>query len=51
MRPPVEEMTKAFEREHDVKVVAAYAGSEVLLSRLKPAKLGVFKFRRHVFPL
>jgi molybdate transport system substrate-binding protein len=40
IRPPVEEMTKAFEREHGVKIVTDYAGSEVLLSRLKLARKG-----------
>ncbi|UCE48179.1 MAG: substrate-binding domain-containing protein, partial [Phycisphaerales bacterium] len=40
IRPPVEEMIAAFEREHGVKVVADYAGSEVLLSKLKLARKG-----------
>jgi len=40
IRPPVEEMIDAFEREHGVKVVGDYAGSEVLLSKLKLARKG-----------
>jgi len=40
IRPPVEEMTKAFEREHGIKIRTDYAGSEVLLSRLKLARKG-----------
>lgn len=40
IRPPVEEMTEAFEREHGVKIVTDYAGSEVLLSKLKLARKG-----------
>ena len=40
IRPPVEEMTRAFEREYGVKIVTDYQGSEVLLSRLKLAQTG-----------
>lgn len=40
IRPPVEEMIEAFEREHGVKIVGDYAGSEVLLSKLKLARKG-----------
>ncbi|UCF15851.1 MAG: molybdate ABC transporter substrate-binding protein [Phycisphaerales bacterium] len=40
IRPPVEEVIGAFEREHGVKVVVDYAGSEVLLSKLKLARKG-----------
>jgi molybdate transport system substrate-binding protein len=40
IRPPVEQMAEAFGREHGVKVVGDYAGSEVLLSKLKLARKG-----------
>lgn len=40
IRPPVEEMIEAFERKHGVKIVADYAGSEVLLSKLKLVRKG-----------
>jgi len=40
IRPPVEQMAETFEREHGVKIVIDYAGSEVLLSKIKLAKQG-----------
>lgn len=40
IRPPVEEMAEAFEREHGAKVVVDYAGSEVLLSKIKLVRKG-----------
>jgi molybdate transport system substrate-binding protein len=35
IRPPVAEVAELFEQEHDVTVQCDYAGSEVLLSRIK----------------
>jgi len=40
IRPPVQEIAEAFESEHGVKVVTDYAGSEVLLSKIKLARRG-----------
>jgi len=40
IRPPVQEIAEAFEREHGVKVITDYAGSEVLLSKIKLARKG-----------
>jgi molybdate transport system substrate-binding protein len=40
IRPPVAQMAEAFGREHGVKVTVDYAGSEVLLSKLKLAHKG-----------
>jgi len=40
IRPPVQEIAEAFEREHGVRVVTDYAGSEVLLSKIKLARRG-----------
>ena len=40
IRPPVEQMVEAFRREHGVKIVTDYAGSEVLLSKMKLARRG-----------
>jgi molybdate transport system substrate-binding protein len=40
IRPPVAELTETFEREHGVKIVTDYAGSEVLLSKIKLARQG-----------
>jgi len=40
IRPPVQQIVEAFEAEHGVKIVADYAGSEVLLSKIKLAKRG-----------
>ena len=35
IRPPVEELVKQFEKEHGVTIKVDYAGSEVLLGRIK----------------
>jgi molybdate transport system substrate-binding protein len=40
IRPPAAELAEAFEREHKVKVVTDYAGSEVLLSKIKLVQQG-----------
>ena len=40
IRPPVQQIAKAFEREHGVKIVTDYAGSEVLISKIKLARQG-----------
>ncbi len=40
IRPPVEDLTEAFEGEYGVKIRTDYAGSEVLLSKLKLARKG-----------
>lgn len=40
IRPPVAELAEAFGKANGIKVVTDYAGSEVLLSRLKLAKRG-----------
>jgi molybdate transport system substrate-binding protein len=40
IRPPVQQIVKEFQREHGVKVVTDYAGSEVLLSKIKLARQG-----------
>jgi molybdate transport system substrate-binding protein len=40
IRPPVQQMVETFEREHGVKIVTDYAGSEVLLSKIKLARRG-----------
>ena len=40
IRPPVEQMVEAFGREHGVKIVTDYAGSEVLISKIKLARKG-----------
>ena len=40
IRPPVAQMAEAFERQHGVKIVTDYAGSEVLLSKIKLARKG-----------
>ena len=40
IRPPVQEIVEAFEREHGVKVITDYAGSEVLLSKIKLTRKG-----------
>ncbi len=40
IRPPVAQMAEAFEREYGVKVAVDYAGSEVLLSKIKLAHKG-----------
>ncbi len=40
IRPPVQQIAEVFEREHGVKVVTDYAGSEVLISKIKLARRG-----------
>jgi molybdate transport system substrate-binding protein len=40
IRPPVQQMAEAFEHEHGVKIVTDYAGSEVLLSKIKLTRRG-----------
>jgi molybdate transport system substrate-binding protein len=40
IRPPVAQMVEQFENEHGVKIVTDYAGSEVLLSKIKLARKG-----------
>ena len=35
IRPPADELVAAFAREHKVKIITDYAGSEVLLSKIK----------------
>ncbi len=40
IRPPVQQIAEAFEREHGVKVITDYAGSEILLSKIKLARRG-----------
>ena len=40
IRPPAEEIVEAFQREHDVKIITDYAGSEVLLSKIKLIRRG-----------
>lgn len=40
IRPPVQQIAEAFEREHGVKIVTDYAGSEVLISKIKLARRG-----------
>jgi molybdate transport system substrate-binding protein len=40
IRPPVQQIAEVFEREHGVKVITDYAGSEVLLSKIKLARRG-----------
>lgn len=40
IRPPVAELTETFSREHGVKIVTDYAGSEVLLSKIKLTRRG-----------
>jgi molybdate transport system substrate-binding protein len=40
IRPPVEELAEAFTIEHGVKVVVDYAGSEVLLSKIRLSRKG-----------
>jgi molybdate transport system substrate-binding protein len=40
IRPPVQEIAEAFESEHGVKVITDYAGSEMLLSKIKLARRG-----------
>jgi len=40
IRPPADELVEIFEREYGVKVALDYAGSEVLLSKIKLARQG-----------
>ena len=40
IRPPVQQIAEAFEREHGVKVITDYAGSEILLSKIKLTRQG-----------
>jgi len=40
IRPPVQQIAEAFEREHGVKIITDYAGSEMLLSKIKLARRG-----------
>jgi len=40
IRPPVEELVKTFGQKYDVKIVTDYAGSEVLLSKIKLVRRG-----------
>jgi molybdate transport system substrate-binding protein len=40
IRPPVDELIEIFEREYGVKVAPDYAGSEVLLSKIKLVRRG-----------
>ena len=40
LRPPVNELVETFERLHGIKIVADYAASEVLLSRIKLGRRG-----------
>ena len=40
IRPPVQQIAEAFERELGVKVITDYAGSEMLLSKIKLARRG-----------
>jgi molybdate transport system substrate-binding protein len=40
IRPPVAELVEAFGREHGVKIAIDYAGSEVLLSKIKLNRRG-----------
>ena len=40
IRPPVAELVEAFRREHGVRIAVDYAGSEVLLSKIKLNRRG-----------
>ncbi len=40
IRPPVQQIAETFERQHGGKIVIDYAGSEVLLSKIKLARRG-----------
>ncbi len=40
IRPPVDELVETFGREHGVKIALDYAGSEVLLSKIKLLRRG-----------
>jgi molybdate transport system substrate-binding protein len=40
IRPPADELVEAFEDKYDIKISPDYAGSEVLLSKIKVARRG-----------
>jgi molybdate transport system substrate-binding protein len=40
IRPPVQQIAEEFQREHGTKIVTDYAGSEVLLSKIKLTRQG-----------
>ena len=40
IRPPAAELTETFGREHGVKIITDYAGSEVLMSKIKLTQQG-----------
>ena len=40
IRPPVEQIVEAFRREYGVEIVTDYAGSEILISKIKLARQG-----------
>ncbi len=40
IRPPADELAEVFGREHNVKIITDYAGSEVLLSKIKLVRRG-----------
>lgn len=40
IRPPADELVETFGREHNVKIFTDYAGSEVLLSKIRLARRG-----------
>ena len=40
IRPPVDELIEVFEREYGIKIAPDYAGSEVLLSKIKLVRRG-----------
>ena len=40
IRPPADELVETFGREHGVKIITDYAGSEVLLSKIKLVRRG-----------
>ena len=40
IRPPAAELTETFGRQHNVKIITDYAGSEVLLSKIKLVRRG-----------
>jgi len=40
IRPPADELIRTFQHEHSVKIVVDYAGSEVLLSKIKLTRRG-----------
>ena len=40
IRPPAAELTATFGRQHNIKIIIDYAGSEVLLSKIKLVRRG-----------